>query len=581
MKPAKIRTMSVSSSHQTKSNRRNNLPFSNVHISLRFTSIFIIAIAFCEFSGLTETMVHAYTSASIHMDTSQWHSRAKNSPMYSESTRQTAASAPFVRVLDNKQSNHYTKNKPKLRSLYHGVQPDTRLEKYVKFLDKQRKPRSKLKPNYLLEMHWSGQNPNEKVCRIHNACIQRNGTLLLHPWIKSQETHLQACGIYKFSYMSSPQVYEKHTNRLSMDLFGIRPTRFHIPHFLTDILPMLYASEILRPQINHSDIQGVCETPSRKRCDTKSVKEVLYPAVYVEDRVMSMKVSSWVPQLSAMLPGSPYVLSPKSIFANSSTACFRSIVAFEAYSYRREGREWYGNNKMFERHGLTRKSVLRETETKDKCKIHVTILNREGWKKRGNLYLGRDIVNVKEVVDKVTAASQVKENKNLDMSIEVAYFENKTFVEQVEVMQRADVVLGVHGAGLGNLVFARQDVPVVEVLPFTYYAGPFDMVSKALYLKHSRLIAEPDTENFLGCMEQRAKRANDGAAAAKARVLWMEAIRRKEKDGDINYLMTHKMRGDSLLDLRLCARAQRMALNADETANYLLTMAQDVCKGEA
>lgn len=57
------------------------------------------------------------------------------------------------------------------------------------------------------------------------------------------------------------------------------------------------------------------------------------------------------------------------------------------------------------------------------------------------------------------------------------------------------------------------------------------------------------------------------------------ALRRKRVDRDtrIFHLKSHKFETQELSGIKLCARGQRMKVNANEVANRLLMMAQEVC----
>lgn len=480
---------------------------------------------------------------------------------------------------------HTSRKKSSLKHLYVDNDPSMSIGQYMKKRVASMKSISETRPRFLLEMHWTERNFEDKVCRIHNACVRPDGTILAHKWMHSQEVHLRECGVYNVQYMRSESDFKADGVNGIIDLFGVRPTRYHIPHFLTDILPMIYASEILRPTFTRpSEIKSVCEAPGRRRCSKSTIEEKLYPSIFADERIAPMDLVSWVPQLSAILPGRPSMHFSETMFNKSDhPVCFRSIVAFNQYKYFREGPQWYGDsNPMFSSHGISRASARVKVDnpknTRRKgCKRKITVLNRVGWVKRGDYILGRDVVNVEQVVDQIEQISRFKGNENLDLSVSIEYFENMSFPEQVAVMQNTDVFLGVHGAGLANILFARQDVPILEVLPFAYYAGPFNALAHALYLDYSNMIAEPDTKNFKECLETRAERFGDPDMVKTGMKLWNDAVR-KRSEGEWYSLLTHKFTQPELVPMKLCARAQRLRVNAIETGRRLVEMAQNTCK---
>lgn len=618
------RTAAVPANSPThfKASRRCSSMISHLDVSLRFTTIFVLAVAICEFSGLSQAVADAYTAMTLRiaMPTdiarpsagSSLHARSPTSstPMTTVSLLVNPANAQTVhqrhiREESQEQDDHQqqafslgdgglVRRRPALSNLYYGIHPDSSIE-YAQSTRRIPPPPTD-SPTFMLETHWSETDYN-KVCRIHNACVKRDSTLLVHPTLKAHEDTLHSCAVPRIEYMKSPSQFVQNMTTAAFDLFGHTPARFHIPHFLTDILPLLYAVELIRPTTTHSSRRTKCVHPTLPSCPKNIVMSKLRTALYAEDRVLSMSVSSWVPQLAAMLPGHPYLFFPSTMFSkvqsgqHDDIACFRSVVTFSRQHYMYMTSEWLGEeNRLFERYGLSRKSAIRSPPaTADatskfgifslqaKCRINVLIINRFGWERHNGFLLGRDIVNVDEVKAHIERDAAKLKLPAVSVSVRIEYFENKTFVEQVDIMQRADVVVGVHGAGLSNLLFARKDTPVIEVFPFTYYAGPFPSVARALFLRYAYVISEPDTKTFLECIEMRAKRLNDSSLSRKAKELWTEALKRRREHGEQEFLKTHKFTDPRMSNLKMCARTQRMKINAIETARRVSHMAQGVC----
>lgn len=63
--------------------------------------------------------------------------------------------------------------------------------------------------------------------------------------------------------------------------------------------------------------------------------------------------------------------------------------------------------------------------------------------------------------------------------------------EQVRLFSQAEVVVGVHGAGLGNLAFCRPGTQVIELFPENFTKSTYLWLSKRLGLDYSWLIGEP------------------------------------------------------------------------------------------
>lgn len=581
MRTPRARTLAMVSSHHMKTSRRCSFLASHVEVTLRFASILIIAIAVCEFTGLSQSAADAFTSVALRFSVSSEATRPD------VRLRRQTSSALVVNSVDA----HYiapkaptiNRKRRALHTLYNGIHPDSSVEHA---LATRRLPTPPpISPSFALETHWSEDNFDIKICRIHNACLKKDGVLLVHGSLKKHESSLHDCMVSKIAYMTNPsEDFAANDTTAAFDLFGLTPARFHIPHFLTDTLPMLYAAELIRPTWTHPTARSECIPTLSDKCPNHIKGTKLRSAIYVEDRVMTMPVSAWVPQFAAMLPGHPYLYFPSTLFDNGGKACFRSIIAFNRRSYTLRRSEWYGEqNRLFERYGLTRKSVIRPPpigKSNVKCHTNVVIVNRFGWERRHGMLLGRDLVNVAAVKKRIERDAPAAQNPEIGLTVTVEYFENKTFAEQVDIMQRADVIVGVHGAGLSNILFARKDTPVLEVYPFAYYAGPFPGVARALFLQYSYVIAEPDTKTFLECIEIRARRSGDSSISRTAKEMWTEALKRRKEDGELDFLKTHKFTDPNLSNLKMCARTQRMKVDVVETSRRVLQMAQSVCGGE-
>lgn len=414
-----------------------------------------------------------------------------------------------------------------------------------------------------LELHWSDPNYDSKICRVHHACI--SGTQVYVPkWMSGKLDYLHACGLYNVHFYNATTSWIADAKYLHVDLFGSVPKRYHIPHFLTDVLPMIFSADIIRPTKNIAGLRTICEN-NGKRCDPQRMKETLKAALWGEDRILDMKLASWVPHLIAMLPHKPTLITSRRL--EQQTTCLRSMIAYPG-TYVKVG-QWYTDT--FETFGITRKSVISDRQTSG-CELTVRILNREGWVDRSGILAGRDLVNIDDVVNDLSRRAH---HSGLRLSIHVDYFENKTFFEQVDIMQTADIILGVHGAGLGNLIFARRDVGLIEVMPFAYYAGPFDMVARALGISYDRVIAKPDTINFLRCLEMRAKRVNDMTLLEEGRRMWIDGVSRYKRGSAL--FAVHKFTGERNSNMKICSRGQRMTVNVAEVVDKVLQRARGVC----
>lgn len=435
--------------------------------------------------------------------------------------------------------------------------------------------------NAELEIVWDDDSYVSKICRIRHACVERGMVVAVPEWMRSQVDRLANCGVYEPHFISAKEWNATNANA-NLDLFGALPVRYHIPHFVTDLLPALYASEVMRPTFSDRKTRrSECMRADSRPCERS--KEELKMALLTEDRVATMRSEAWVPQLVRMLPQKPVLAFPRNIYKNGARACFRSVITYAPHSYVRRGRHWYGSqHAMFTQNKISRASVNRAPE-RGKCRVRITVLNRFGWLRRSGYLVGRDIMNVDEILAKLEQASRrtkTRDGVKLELDVAVEYFENTKFRDQVDIMQRADVILGVHGAGLGNLLFARLDAPFIEVFPFGYYAGPFERLSEALHLQYHNIVSEPDTANFYECINARAQQMARPEVVTSAKQMWKKALK-EWKRGERRVLNAHDFRDRDTTPMKLCARSQRMKLNVRETVKLLMESARSICMQES
>ena len=84
--------------------------------------------------------------------------------------------------------------------------------------------------------------------------------------------------------------------------------------------------------------------------------------------------------------------------------------------------------------------------------------------------IGRVIQNEPELIEGL-------KQRFPDANIVAKEFFEMTFKEQVTLMQQADILVGMHGAGLANLVYMPQSSHVIELIPFTWKSKEYVLLS--------------------------------------------------------------------------------------------------------
>lgn len=445
---------------------------------------------------------------------------------------------------------------------------------------------------YTAEIYWTTSNAAKKICRLRNACIKRDGSLVLHSSLRKHEDEVRQCHTHNLSFLSFSEHSTNSFTYSNVHLIGSWPARFHIPHFLTDVVSAIYSIEFIWPSCKHLRTAYSCFSAFDRSCSalhTESSEtnlDNLKTALLVEDRILSMRREEWVPQFASLMFHHPKLVSLQSLYQQDSVQnfhCFKSIVAYDRGKYNLET-DWFDDkNRFFHENRLKRNRMgvtphftishkgartRSEMSFHKSCNATVLILNRSLSQKRSLLHATEIKNRIKERLGK-TSEMKVR------ASIIVEYFENLKFEEQVKNMQKADIIIGAHGAGLANVVFAKQHTFFLEVFPFLYYAGPFKTIAHTMALHYHSYIAYPDFKSFNNCIHDMSRKKMLPNLTLAARKLWDEAVTH-------NATVTGKLDFSKIDDplaayLRFCARQQQLRVNIDAFIGVAIEMTKSFC----
>lgn len=73
---------------------------------------------------------------------------------------------------------------------------------------------------------------------------------------------------------------------------------------------------------------------------------------------------------------------------------------------------------------------------------------------------------------------------------QIVSLEQYTLLEQIELMRRAEIIIGPHGAGLSNMMFASPGAQIVELIPRRYMAPMFKRLAAQCAHRYAVLIGE-------------------------------------------------------------------------------------------
>jgi len=230
------------------------------------------------------------------------------------------------------------------------------------------------------------------------------------------------------------------------------------------------------------------------------------------------------------------------------------------------------------------------------CTLRVTLLNRRAGYPRHIPHSAA-----------LLAALRDASTPRLRLDVSSASFEGTPLEHQVNVMQRTDVLVAAHGAGITNALFLRTGSSLVEVSPFGYAADIFRWLAVSVTsVRYERVVAAPDVDVFVACMRQRHPDGGEWQSRREEAVRQFvhaaktyRAVRRtprkkvsgtrQTRDGDWRRLRDRRAAAEAQVKLaddrrvgfggRVCARAQQMTVDVAEVVATVRDVAERQCRG--
>lgn len=423
---------------------------------------------------------------------------------------------------------------------------------------------------------WKHGHSDITVCRIFGVCIGSKGLRVFQNTSKAKK-QLEYCGIKPHLYESSGveewlkiSAMSNYSIQLDKDLVSYLPLRTHMPHFIEDVTPFIAIRDIIEGR--KTALHGI---PFQRKCSfegnfppegCEKVDHIFNPFFLFDKSGFHRFNGSWTQDFLALLLRkvdlSAFV---GSVHSNSTNVCFRSVVTGKGadlkYLLNHEN-SLYTNNKI-------RKRALSLSHW---CEdpIQVTILSR----KPNN---ARSLLQAESFAENIRKLQFTKESKKerkvcfIRFRCQIVYFEEMTFLEQMSVMQKTDILIAVHGAGNTNIVFLPENSVFIEIYPFAYKANIFEELARKYLLKYAFLIAEPDSKSFLQCL-QKIERSHPELETNvnKLRSQWDAAVS-KFVQGDHSHQL--KMENPKVSDFvpssRVCARNQTLKISWKDLCNLI------------
>lgn len=426
------------------------------------------------------------------------------------------------------------------------------------------------------------------------------------------------------SMLQSSALYKGPRSELMLDLIGNRVYRAQEQHFMTDFFhDGIHAFDALFNQRRgrHSVFRRNClyrpdtvvskNVQKERLCvDLRTEVKELNPAVLLPEILkIKNRSSKYIWQLLAMINPAKEThlhtifseqLSPS---GPKNSTCFRSIVltrnSYPPASVFGRGEE----NVFFTSNNVSRMTTSAQAASRKsrqpRCKVRLAVLRPQqkkqtSTKKRQKKYLARKpfwhIQNQEELFSLLRKKATALRPR---LELEIREFSDggKTVVQAKMAVQRAEIILGVNNPVLTNIVFARPQTSIIEVQPFGYSAGPYRSFARSLNLRYSNITSMPDPEQFEDCVRENYRDDWDSVVtptemeAAKEKLLRLFHLAREQYDGHTTFLQLARRstaagneRTAGIPLERVCARSQRIRVNASIASDLILADALSYCR---
>lgn len=224
---------------------------------------------------------------------------------------------------------------------------------------------------------------------------------------------------------------------------------------------------------------------------------------------------------------------------------------------------------------LRRKGVQRTMQLRSAtsfCKPRVVILFRDPGRKLHITFPKA----TREKLAETLGVHLERENLEADVEIIIDLGKGPSQQEQMEVFQRADILVSATGAELTNALFLRNNARLIELSPFGLYDGWFHNTIHAAGAHGTKICAPPDRELFKACVKDKMiKRGED-----KNKLLSSAAMREfDELARSYQWLASNRKCHLTDIESRRCVRQQRTLIDAEQLSSLILVEARALCSG--
>jgi len=100
-----------------------------------------------------------------------------------------------------------------------------------------------------------------------------------------------------------------------------------------------------------------------------------------------------------------------------------------------------------------------------------------------NIYISRYDAKIRQIKNEEEFLGKLQK-----FNFEKYQLAKLSFKEQIELFSRAGIIVGAHGAGFTNLIFARKNTVLIEIFPSSFYDEGFVLLAKMMEIKRYEII---------------------------------------------------------------------------------------------
>lgn len=427
------------------------------------------------------------------------------------------------------------------------------------------------------------QHPAQ-ICRVMNACLRKDGTLLLPEWMQRHDTILNFhCGQSKLEFSLSDTFVPAELK--NADLVGLEYPRPSMPHFLEDFMSNTVIFDLV---YGDHQVSKSCHSRKGKDCDIfPGLSQGFRPAVLLPSRLQELKKNSWVRQFIKLMKPRDIGKQATLLFnteSDESSQCFKSAF-FTRGPYNKNVimADHLRNIHFLDLNGIGKKprnavkTTFRGESEQNICDLNVTLSNRKLVDGARNRLIGRYMMNIPEL--RTAIVKQAKRIPGLKLNVETMTLEGRSLWWQINGMQKTDIWVAGHSPLLTNMLFLRENSTVVEVQPFSYYPQTYErMALRLAHVQYDRYIAHPDLEGFEKCIQSLyPKKHRSYEKATKLLEKFSKAAQKYEQSDSTHSLTLTNFNDTSLRYVTKCAQMQRLDTNAKNLAIAIVRHARLRC----